>query len=447
MHDNEPALTIAESSRDTSVQASCDVLVAGGGPAGILAALSAARNGAQVQLVDTAGCLGGVWTAGLLCFVLGSENKSGIITELTAELDRRDARQLALSAGSGEAHGATPNWAYDPEEMKLLLEERCIAAGIGIQLHTRVVAGRVDHGRLTHVITESASGRQAWAANVFIDCTGGGDLAARIGCGFDVGRPDDGAIQPMSFPCLIAGIEYDDVRPYVAMAGDRGSRDRLTSLCRSLGVELTYPKPMLVRLHDNLFSLICDHQFGFRSDDAAAVTAATLNGRREVHAVINALRGSGGIWKELRLVATCEHIGVREGRRIHGRTTITADDVVRGHQPPDSISICRFGVDVHSPKKNLKKAYDSGGYKAQPYGIPLRALIARDVDGLMMAGRCISGDFIAHSSYRVTGDAAAMGQAAGICAARAADRDILPQDVSFGEVKAGLDALNAPVTA
>ncbi len=331
--------------------------------------------------------------------------------------------------------------------MKILLEERCAEAGIGVQLHTRVVGGRIEEGRLTHVVTESASGRQAWAARVFIDCTGGGDLAARVGCGFDVGRPEDGGVQPMSFPCLIAGIEYEDVKPYVAMVGVKGSRDRLTELCRSLGVELTYPKPMLVRIHDNLFSLICDHQFGFRSDDAAAVTAASVNGRREVHAVIKALRDSGGIWKNLRLVATCEHIGVREGRRIHGRATITAEDVVSGNRPPDTISICRFGVDVHSPKKNLRKAYDSGGYKAQPYGIPLRALIARDVDGLMMAGRCISGDFIAHSSYRVTGEAAAMGQAAGICAARAAERSILPQDVPFAEVRAGLEALNAPVTA
>ena len=431
--------SIIEPECTTDIHASCDVLVAGAGPAGILAALAAARNGADVQLIDVAGCLGGVWTVGLLCFVLGSENKSGIITELTTELDRRSARQLA--------HGETPNWAYDPEEMKILLEERCAEAGIRVQLHTRVVGGRIDEGRLTHVVTESAGGRQAWAAKVFIDCTGGGDLAARVGCSYDVGRPDDGGVQPMSFPCLITGIDYDAVKPYVAMAGDKGSRDRLTELCRSLGVQLTYPKPMLVRIHENLFSLICDHQFGHRSDDAAAVTAATLNGRREVHAVINALRGSGGIWKNLRLVATCEHISVREGRRIHGHATITVDDVTAGNQPEDSISICTYGVDVHSPKRDLRKSYDSGGHKARPYGIPLRALIARDIDGLMMAGRCISGDFIAHSSYRVTGEAAAMGQAAGICAARAAEKGILPGDVPFADVKAGLEALNAPVTA
>jgi hypothetical protein len=428
---------IIEPQRSIEVCDETDVLVAGAGPAGVVAALAAARSGASVRLIDVAGCLGGVWTAGLLCWIIGADNKGGLIAELAAELDRRGARAFRKPGGK--------HFAYDPEVMKLLLEQWCADTDIRVQLHTRLVAAQVEAGRLTHVITESASGRQAWAAQVFIDCTGNGDLAQRAGCGFDHGRPTDGAVQPMSLPGLVAGIRFDEVEPYVG-GTIPAAKKRLGELCRSLGVNPTYPRPMLVRIHDELFGLICDHQFGRRADDAADITAASMNGRRELHELVDALRNSGGVWKDLRIVATCEHIGVRECRRVHGRATITEQDIIEGRMPEDSIAVCRIGWDVHTIKASKEHlAVERHEAKPQPYGLPLRSLIARDVEGLMMAGRCISGDFWAHSSYRVTGDAAALGQAAGVCAARAAEAEAPPQDLPFDSVRDGLQALNAPV--
>lgn len=425
---------IIEPERSLPVAGESDVFVAGAGPAGVLAALAAARSGASVRLVDSAGCLGGVWTAGLLCLVHGAENKGGILTELTDRLERRGG----LIPGK--------SWIYDPEIMKSLLEEMCIEAEVEFQLHTRLAAAETDAGRLTHVITESASGRQAWSARVFVDCTGDGTLSARAGCGFDLGRPEDAGVQPMSFPCLVTGVDPEEVHDYLAWTGNRGSRRRFAKLCRDLGATPSYPNPMFVRIHDNLYSLICDHQHEHKSDDAASITTASVNGRRQVNAIVDALRESGGIWSDLRLVATCEHIGIREGRRIHGLHTITIDDVVSGRVPEDSIAVCNFGIDVHAIRKNTQRSYDSpADLKAQPYGLPLRSLIAKDLEGLMMAGRCISGDFLAHSSYRVTGDAAAMGQAAGVCAALASAQNVLPREVPFADVRSGLEALGAPV--
>jgi hypothetical protein len=322
----------------------------------------------------------------------------------------------------------------------------CVEAGVQVQLHTRVVAGRTDAGCLRHVITESAGGRQAWSARAFVDCTGDGTLAARAGCSFDVGRDEDGGVQPMSFPCMVTGVDPQQVYDYLAWTGNRGSRRRFAQLCSDLGASPTYANPMFVRIHDNLYSLICDHQNEHRSDDAASITEASINGRREVNAIVDALRASGGIWSDLRLVATCEHIGIREGRRIHGLHTITIDDVVSGNVPDDSIAVCTFGIDVHVVRRNTRRSYDSpADLKAKPYGLPLRSLIAKDVEGLMMAGRCISGDFLAHSSYRVTGDAAAMGQAAGVCSALAARQGVSAREVSFEEVRSSLQALGAPV--
>jgi hypothetical protein len=136
----------------------------------------------------------------------------------------------------------------------------------------------------------------------------------------------------------------------------------------------------------------------------------------------------------MQVVATAEQIGVRDGRRLAGRYTVVKNDVAGGARHEDAVVRATFSVDVHALTKD-KSAYSSMGVKVKPYDIPLRALIARDVDGLMMAGRCISGDFIAHASYRVTGNAVAMGEAAGATAAVAAKNKSAPHDVPWSEVQ------------
>ena len=133
---------------------------------------------------------------------------------------------------------------------------------------------------------------------------------------------------------------------------------------------------------------------------------------------------------------------MREGRRIHGRYEITGQDLLCGARFEDAVCRVTMGIDVHSTDPGKTRVVEAKPHRSQPYDIPLRALIARDVDGLLMAGRCISGDFIAHSSYRVTGNAVAMGQAAGICAALAARSGALPQDVAWMDIKQGLDRVN-----
>ena len=136
----------------------------------------------------------------------------------------------------------------------------------------------------------------------------------------------------------------------------------------------------------------------------------------------------------MRIVATPAQIGVREGRRLHGLYTISADDLREGRSQPDAVCKATFPIDVHSTNPRKEKGIEKVGFRTKPYDIPLRALIAREVTGLMMAGRCISGDFLAHSSYRVTGNAAAMGAAAGAVAAEAAKTNRLPQEVSIKEI-------------
>ncbi len=422
---------ILEPERKIPVLGEYDVIVSGAGPAGVSAAIEAGRNGAKTLLVEAHGCLGGVWTSGLLTWILDQANKSGFMRELEDHLTSRYAVSTDIDTGRVLS--------FDPEIMKLLLEDLCLEAGVEIIFHSRVVAAVKDnYQRLSHVVTESKSGREAWKGNVFIDTTGDGDLAALSGCGFDMGREGDSALQPFSLLALISGVTFDEISEFSRWAGDKGSasKKRLFEAIKNGGLVPSYMSPSIHPIRNDLFKLMVNHQYGFSPLNSREVTKATLQARKEINDIVNALKSTGGVWKNLKLIATAEQIGIREARRIHGLYTVTKEDLIKGARFEDAVCRVTFGVDVHSVSK--KDEESRGAYnqsvKSKDYDIPLRSLIAKDVGGLMMAGRCISGDFIAHSSYRVTGNAVSMGQAAGRTAAYASKQNILPQAVKFQSI-------------
>ncbi len=423
-----------EPARDVPIEEPVDVVVCGAGPAGVSAAIAAGRMGAKVRLIDVNGCLGGIWTAGLLCWILDAQDKPGLMRELTERLDARGALFRATKL------------AYDPEVMKLLLEELCLDAGVKIRLHTRVVAAvRDDSNRLSLAVTESKSGRQAFGGSVFVDATGDGDLAALAGCGFDMGRPETGEVQPLSMIVLLTGVTREGIGPFVCGLPESEShakaKKRLFDEMARAGIEPSYAHPSIFHIRDDFYCMMANHEYGVLATDADALTQATIRARAEVHSLVNHLKALGGPWKDMQLVASPEHIGIREGRRIHGRYTITAQDLIRGATHEDAVCKVRFPIDVHSTDPRQNRAIMDESVRAKPYDIPFRALLARDIDGLLLAGRCISGDFIAHSSYRVTGNAVPMGEAAGVAAALASKQRRLPQTLDWPTIAESIAAL------
>ncbi|MCC6881933.1 MAG: FAD-dependent oxidoreductase [Verrucomicrobiales bacterium] len=425
--------TFTEPARDLPLVGDADVIVCGAGPAGVSAAIIAARAGAKVRLFEWRGCLGGVWTAGLLGYLLDFD-KEGFNKELTRRLDERGARR-----GTSQK-----SITYEPEGMKLLLEDLCVEAGVKFQFHTKVSAAFRDGRRLTTIITESKSGRQAWRAPVFIDATGDGDLGALAGCGFEFGESADCPCQPMSLNALLVAKDAAALQPCIhASDPDKtvgASKENFLKEIQRAGFFPSYSKPTLWQVRDNLLLVMMNHEYGIRPFDAAQVTEATVRARSELNKIVNGLRALGGAWDGLQIAATAEQIGVRDGRRIKGRFTVGKDDLINGARYDDAVVRPTFPVDIHAltSESNKTAAYSNAGIKVKPYDIPLRALIASDVDGLMMAGRCISGDFIAHASYRVTGNATAMGEAAGVIAALAARSQRMPHDVAWSEGQAEL---------
>ncbi len=422
---------ILEEGKETKVSGDYDVIVCGAGPAGIAAAISAARGGAKTLLLEVHGCFGGVWTAGALSWIIDSENKNGIMRELLEGLREKSGIGFVNDGITDYGSGL----AYDVEKMKLLLDEKIVEAGISYQLHTRVVDLVLNESNhIAHVITESKSGREAWGCRVVIDCSGDGDVGFLAGCDFEMGHPDTREVQPLSLMLLLTGIDKEEVKPFLG-----GSllepKIRLNNEMESAGVSPSYSKPILFHISDRLYALIANHEYGILADDASAISKATVNARKELSEIVAALRRKGGIWEHLTMVATGSQIGVREGRRIIGDYVISQEDLIAGQKHEDAVCRVTFGIDVHCTNPKEGKDYDVVNKTiTHAYDIPYRALIAKGVKNLLLAGRCISGDFIAHSSYRVTGNAVTMGEAAGKAAAISVAKSCEIRDVEWNVV-------------
>jgi len=436
--DESRAAEYCEPARLIPIVGESDVLIAGAGPAGIMAAIAAARRGARVQLIEAQGALGGIWTTGCLPHIIELD-KGGLLAELTDRLIKAGAGSRDLNPRNFIRSEDCPcRCDFDVETFKVVLDTMAAEAGVAVRLYTRVSAAYRDAGgRIDAAVTDSKSGREAWRARVFIDCTGDGDLAAQAGCGFDIGQPDTGLCQPMSMMATLAGAGCSNQPPFnIPEWGP--NKDWILAELRRGGHEPSYARPTLFLVRDGTIIMMANHEYGYRRPDAQVLTDATIRGRAENLAAVRALRSLGGPWKDLELMAQSAQIGVRESRRIHGLYRVTRDDLVCGARFPDAVCRVSFCVDIHALDPARNKGIDASGVTVKPYDIPLRALIARDVPNLMMAGRCISGDFFAHASYRVTGDAAALGEAAGLAAAAAVRRGVDPSAVPFSDLAADL---------
>lgn len=411
---------VMESPRRVPIRSDVDVLVCGAGPAGTAAALAAAREGARTLLVERHGMLGGIWTAGLMNPFFECMRRGWVVQDIVDGLRRR---------------GAFREWFYahtfDTESMKLLLEEMMQAAGVSLLYHTFVADAIVEDGRLRGVIIESKAGRQAVTAGVVIDATGDGDVAARSGCRYELGRPSDGLLQPMTLMFEVRGIgnwEMTDSRPlYDAMAAaiEREKIDFELPFLRAKYV----PWIMSLPRHGT-GGVQLAHVYRLNSIDPGDVTRGTIICRRQIHKAVEVLRHVKGL-ENIELVQTAPQVGIREGRRVRGRHWLTLPELQAGAAFPDAVASCGFVVDIHEPdmKPDVRPKDEP---KIQAYEIPYRCLVAEDVRGLLLAGRCISGSHEAHASYRQTGTCAAMGQGAGLAAAWAV-RDKLELDAVPGE--------------
>lgn len=401
-------------SLSTPVAGRYDVIVCGGGPAGVGAAVAAARAGAKTLLIEQYGYLGGMWTAGLVNPFFDQEEKGGLVREL---VDRLKAR---------EAWGAFWDICFDYETMKLLLDELCGEAGVEVLFHTVFCRPLMEGDRVTGVVVENKSGRQAYLADVVVDATGDGDVAARAGAEIRIGRDTDGAVQPMTMMFLLGNIHF-----YQEDAYDLYNMMKEAVETHHLDYQIPFQRPFIIQLPVGRYAVVqLTHIRGRSGVDARDLSAAEQEGRRMAMDAFQVMKRYIPAFRDIDLVATAAQVGVRESRRVMGEYLLTRRDVQAGAVFPDGILSARFGIDIHNPGDDTQQSYD-----VRPYQIPFRCLIPRGLRGLLVAGRCISGDFEAHASYRVTGDCLAMGEAAGCGAAMAAKAGIDVRDIDIPRLR------------
>lgn len=397
-----------------------DIVVCGGGPSGVAAAVSAARKGAKTLLIEQGGCLGGFWTRGLLTWLIDTFGKGALMDEVMERLEKE---------ADGKRFPNKSRFTADTEKTKLVFERMCLESGVDFLYHTFVSGAVTDKRLVRSVLTESKSGPCYYDATVFIDATGDGDLGFLCGASYEIGN-EERTTQPMSLIAHVDGVTICGTAYDSRYAPGKEAKAKLLEDIARAGLVPSYRYPHLAVLSEkyNSIGFMVDHEYG-SGLSVKDVTEGTVRAREEIHKIVDGLREQGGVWKDLRVTATADMIGVREGRRIKGLYRITADDVSRGQMFDDRICTVTFNTDVHALSPEKGKAFESRyGTKHPPYQIPLRSLISADFDNLMMAGRCISGDFAAHASYRVGGPAFRTGDAVGGCAALCIEKGMLPPE-------------------
>jgi hypothetical protein len=384
----------------TPVVARYQVVVAGGGPSGVIAAAAAARSGASVLLIERYAFLGGNGTAGLMTCYNGFRNQrppealqtvKGIPAEYIAELVRLGGvadsdpyeRTVQHDITKGDIPYTVP---FDPEVAKIASLNLLQKEGVRLRLHSWVVAPMLEGSRVTGVIVQSKSGRQAITADVVIDCTGDGDLAALAGAPF-MGPSATGDRMPMTLMYRVGGVPGPATDPFEGM--------RVADRVVRWGPEFT---------GDGI--------------DVESLTRAEVETRLKLWDQFQALRKKPGL-ESLHLIQTAACVGVRETRRIKGEYTVTERDAIEGKRFPDVVAI----------SSNPFPSYRGNRFflKHEGFDIPYRSLVPQKVEGLVLSGRCISCEQAPFQSARSMAPAMAVGHASGCAAALAAMRGVAPR--------------------
>lgn len=454
---NRPTYT--EPAKEISVLMETDVIVVGGGTTGPFAAISAARQGKRVVMIERFGSLGGNMTLGL-----NTKPSGALLGGLPLEIWNL-ARQaggagddyMALTK-SGGVKIASP---CDPEIMKILLTRLCVDAGVQILFETFVSAPLIDDGAIIGVIIESKSGRQLVRGKVVIDCSADGDMAAKAGTPFVMGSGGTEEImQPVSMYFTMTNVDLVRLAEWARTTDDVPARaipDTVEGLDYSLwltgfnkmlqkfqadsGIKLQRDN-ITLKTANGLMYVNGTRVLGVNIFSPVEFSGAIVECYRQIEGVAQFLRERVPGFEQAGIGQISPALGVRETRHVQCEYTLTGEDALGGRAFEDSIAADASALDIHDPKGG-----DVDFRGMLPYEIPYRCLVPLGIEQLLIAGRAISADHTAHARSRNMPACMATGQAAGIAAAVAIDAGVTVRRVDVKKVQAVLRAISMPLHA
>lgn len=449
-------------SRDIPVWEGYDLVVCGGGPSGVPAALAARRAGLRVLLVEAQGQLGGVTTSAGVSHLLGGRTPDnqrqlvgGIFQEITEELVRRggaiDPRTIDWSSKyqphgwfKGSLGAGVP---VDPYLYAALLDEKMLEAGVDVLFFTQFVDARVDDGRLTHVVLFNKSGLFAVPVRAVVDATGDADVAARAGCQVTKGREEDGLMTPAS---LIFHVDHVD-QDALAAAIDEQDSPRFRDLIQELRAkgEWTFPYDIFISVQlaqKGTMMINTTRLTDVDGTDGRSISRGMMQGRREVHRLMALMRRYFPGFAQAQIKSIAPVLGVRETRRIVGDFVLTVADLVEGADFPDTIGFSGYGWDLPDPRRPSYQPMHGVRRKRDFTPIPYRVMIPRPIENVICPGRAISVERDVLGPLREQAPCYAMGHAAGLAAVQALERDLAFKEVDTDALRKALAAAGAIVT-
>lgn len=417
---------------------SYDVIVCGGGPAGITAAVSASRQGAKVALIERFGILGGMMTSGYVNPILGAVEPGTMYDEVMELLKAtstktRNGREMSVNT----------------EEAKCALLKFVADSGTDIFLQTPVVDVIKENNIVYGVLISTQNGIEKLTAKVVIDATGDGFIATRAGAEFKVGREGDGRCQPTSLEFSIDNV--DEERGFTCWGGSDPVQmpdgKKYSDFCKEANARGELPKNVsIVRIHrTNTLgerSINATQANGYNTLTPEGVFGAEFDLRMQIGIIVDFLRKYVPGYENCKLKGTGSALGVRETRRIMGDYVISDNDVETGARKNDVVvHNAWFLIDIHNPAGGGQA--EGHSQPAIPYDIPYRSLLPAGLENILTCGRCISGTHRAHASYRVMGICLATGQAAGIAAALSAKEGVSPRGLDVKTLQSALTETGA----
>ncbi len=419
-------MKIVEERREIPVWEQVDVLVVGSGPAGVSAAICAAREGVSVMLLEQSGNVGGIATEGLMSHWTGN-TEGGFydeILERSADAGRDDAQMRKV---------------IDPERLKTILLEMLEEAGVKLLLYTFACAPVMEGNKIKGVIAENKTGRGAVLGKIVVDASGDGDIAARAGVPYYIGRETDGKMQPATIMFKVAGV---DVERGVFPGGFEEHLAIPAGDIQKLGEEHLPPPAGHVLLYRSTLPGIvtcnmtnCTDIDGTKAED---LTRATVVCRKQMESIVHFLREYVPGFENCYLISSASLIGIRETRHFKGEAVITREDILEARVFDDwVVTKAHFNFDVHNMTGNGldETGVQKNFQQKKGYTIPYGCFVPLEVDNLYLAGRNISGTHMAHSNYRVMPICANMGQAVGVAAAICVKEGTVPRELSAATVQ------------